>query len=337
MTRPVCWLMLLAASVATARDLEISVIDVEGGKAMLLVSPSGQSMLFDAGWPALRGRPSSTERIVEAVKAAGVSRIDFLVISHYDIDHIGDIPELASRIPVGKIFDHGDFQSSDRQAMQRFEAYAAVRDKIGHAVLHPGDRLPISAVTVEVLAAAGRLTSKSGSPNPLCAVYKQADEIASDVEDNQSIGLLITFGKFRMLDLADLEAHRSHDLVCPDNRIGTVDVYNVNVHGQFKGIAPELVGTVRAPVIIQANGARKGADSQTWPALRSAPGVRDIWQLHFSLNAGKDENPPDDFIANLEPTDGFKWIRISVLSDGTFHVVNTRNGFTVGYRANSAP
>src|SRR5260370_13488855 len=143
--------------------------------------------------------------------------------------------------------------------------------------------------------------------------------MGSDGGDKQSIGLLITSGKFRMLDLADLEAHHSHDLVCPDNLIGTVDVYNVNVHGQFKGIAPELVGALQAPVIIQANGARKGADAQTWPVLEAAPEGRgktkDIWQLHYSLNAGKDANPPEDFIANLEPPNGFKWIRISTVTN----------------------
>ena len=93
-----------------------------------------------------------------------------------------------------------------------------------------------------------------------------------------------------MLDLADLEAHLSHDLVCPSNLIGPVSVYNVNVHGQFKGIAPELVGAVQAPVIVQANGERKGADAQTWPVLKGAAGLKDIWQVHFSLNAGTGES-----------------------------------------------
>lgn len=324
--------ILLAASAAAAANLEISVIDVEGGKAMLVVSPSGQSMLVDAGWPAWSGRPSSTERIVEAVKAAGLKRIGLLLITHYDLDHLGDVPELVSKIPVGRIFDHGDFRSADRQAMQRFEAYAEVRKRIGHTVLGPGDKIPMEGVSLEVLSAAGRLSARPGAANPLCAAGQQAAEIPSDVEDNQSIGLLIGYGAFRLLDLADLEAHHSHDLVCPENRIGTVDVYNVNVHGQFKGIAPELVGAVRARVIIQANGPKKGADARTWPVLRAAPGLEDIWQLHFSLNAAPAQNPPDDYIANLEPGDGCKWIQISVSSDGTYRVTNTRNGFTRSYR-----
>ena len=132
--RVTCILAFLAASLTAAKNLEIYVIDVEGGKAVLVVSPTGQSMLIDAGWPASNSRQASTERIVEAAKAAGLKRIDYLVITHFDIDHIGDVPELATKIPVGHVFDHGDYQTSNAQAMQRFAAYAAVRDKIGHTV-----------------------------------------------------------------------------------------------------------------------------------------------------------------------------------------------------------
>jgi competence protein ComEC len=332
-------LALFTSSLTATPNLELYFIDVEGGKSVLLVSPSGQSMLFDVGWPAFNNRPASTERIVEAVQAAGLKRIDFLVISHFDVDHLGDVPQLVAKTPVGRIFDHGDYQTSNPQAAQRFASYAALREKIGHTVLKVSDKVPIKGVDVQVLSAGGQSIAKplaqAGKRNALCDTYKQQDALASDVEDNQSIGLLITSGKFRMLDLADLEAHHSHDLVCPDNLIGSVDVYNVNVHGQFKGIAPELVGALQAPVIIQANGARKGADAQTWPVLETAPGPRgttkDIWQLHYSLNAGKDANPPDDFIANLESSDGFKWIRISAATNGTFSVTNTRNGFSKRY------
>jgi hypothetical protein len=261
------------------------------------------------------------------VRAAGLKRIDYLVISHFDTDHLGDVPALAAKIPIGHIFDHGDGQ--------RFAPYAAIREKIGYTTVKPGDRIPIEGIHVEALSAGGKLITKAlpgaGAPNPLCATYPQAAIIERDVEDDQSIGLLITFGKFRMLDLADLEAHYSHDLVCPNNLIGPVSLYNVNVHGQIKGIAPELTGALRAPVMIQANGARKGADAQTWPILRAAPGLKDIWQLHYSLNAGPDANPPADFIANPEGTDGFKWLKISAGVDGSFTVSNSRNGFSKRY------
>jgi hypothetical protein len=136
-----------------------------------------------------------------------------------------------------------------------------------------------------------------------------------------------------MVDLADLEAHHTRGLVCPANLIGTVDVYHVNVHGQFKGIAPEFVNAIQAPVMILGSGARTGADAETWPVLSTASGLKDIWQVHESLNAGEGKNPPADFLANIEGgEDQFHWIKLSVQADGSFTVSNPRNNFSKTYR-----
>ena len=191
---------------------------------------------------------------------------------------------------------------------------------------------------IQVVTSAGRLLNKplkgAGAANPLCATNPQAAPIERDVEDDQSIGLLWEFGGFRMLDLADLEAHLSHELVCPVNLIGTVDVYHVNVHGQFKGIAAELAGAIRPTVAIMGNGARKGGDPPTWPILRATAGLEDIWQVHYSVAGGADANPPPDFVANLQqPADEFAMIKLMVQPDGTYAVTNTRNGFTRTYKA----
>jgi competence protein ComEC len=340
-------LTFLVSVLAAANTLDVYTVDVEGGKCLLLVSPSGESLLIDVGWPALNARPASTDRILEAVKAAGLNRIDHLVISHFDIDHIGDVPALEARFPIGHIYDHGDIQFSttitdekytrglDSQR-ERFRAYDAVRRKVGHTVVKPGDKIPLKGVDVAVLAAAGKFIQKplkgAGAANPLCSTNPQQAVIERDVEDNLSVGLLVSLGKFRMLDLADLEAHASRELVCPNNLLGTVDVYQVNVHGQFKGIAPELIGAVHPRVAIMGNGARKGADPQTWPVLRATPGLEDIWQVHYSANGTKDTNPPDDFVANREPADEYRSIKLSAESNGTFTVTNTRNGFSKTYK-----
>ena len=138
-----------------------------------------------------------------------------------------------------------------------------------------------------------------------------------------------------MLDLADLEAYRNHELVCPNNLIGTVDVYQVNVHGQFKGMAPELVNALHARVAMMGNGPRKGGDPPTWPILRGATGLEDIWQSHFSVAGGKDNNPPEDFIANVDPICQWKTIKLSASSDGGFTVTNNRNGFSKTYKPGS--
>lgn len=328
-----------------SKTLTFYTIDVEGGKAVLVVSPSGESMLFDAGWSAAGNRESSTGRIVAALKGAGLKQLDYLVISHFDVDHLGDVPALAERFPIRHVMDHGQIQfppgASNQQSRDRFNAYAELRQRIGHTVLKPGDKIPLKGVDIEVVTAAGQLLRKplkgAGGANPLCSTNPQAPPIGRDVEDDQSVGLLFTFGKFRMLDLADLEAHLSHELVCPVNLIGTVDVFHVNVHGQFKGMAAELAGAIRPTVAIMGNGERKGADPQTWPILRATPGLQDIWQMHYSAAGSKDTNPPPDFIANLQrTTDEFAMIKLVVQTNGAYTVTNTRNEFTKTYQAGMA-
>ena len=162
-------------------------------------------MLFDVGWPASNNRVAFTERIVDAVRTAGLKRIDFLVISHFDVDHMGDVPQLVAKIPVSRIFDHCDYRTSNPQATQRFASHAALREKIGHTVLNLGDKVPIKGIDVQVLSASGQLIAKplagAGQRNALCDIYKQREALASDVEDNQSIGQLITLGKFCMLEI----------------------------------------------------------------------------------------------------------------------------------------
>jgi competence protein ComEC len=91
---------LLAFGAAAEKTLDFYTIDVEGGKSVLVVSPKGESMLLDAGWPAGGNRAASTEQIMAALKAAGVKQLDYLVISHFDIDHLGDVRRSALTVPA---------------------------------------------------------------------------------------------------------------------------------------------------------------------------------------------------------------------------------------------
>ena len=317
-----------------AKTLDVYDIDVEGGKAVLIVSPSGESMLFDAGWPGYDGRDS--DRIARAAKSAGLKQIDYLVISHYDIDHLGDVPLLLTKFPVKHIVDHGPMEASGKTPSDRYKAYAAARDRMDHITVKPGDRIPIQGVDVLVLTAAAKHLDRplagAGSPNPLCATTPEEPERPSDVEDNMSIGLLFTLGTFRMLDLADLESAYDYKLMCPNNPIGSVDVYQVSIHGQDKGVSPVLAQALHARVALMGNGPRKGGAPQTWATLRGAPGMEDIWQVHYSVAGGKEHNPPEDYIANLDGTDEAHWIKLSASSDGSFSVTNNRNGFSKTYK-----
>ena len=338
----------LAGFAAAAGKLEVYLIDVEGGKSVLLISPDGQTMLIDAGWPASPNRKASVDAIVAVAEAAGVKQIDDLVISHFDTDHLGDIPQLVTKLPVRHVFDHGEFKSNPTIDDAKYKsmiqgeraAFPCIRGAAEENRSHSGQTRrenSFKGVEVQVLSAAGKTITKpvagGGGPNPECAKYPQQPRIERDVEDNLSVGLLFTLGKFRMLDLADLEAYVTRSLVCPDNLIGNVDVYNVNVHGQFKGIAPELVNAIHAKVMLMGNGSHKGGDPQSWPILHAAPGLEDIWQAHFTIAGGALANAPENMIANVDADQHGNWIKVEADPDGSFTVTNSRNHFSKTYKA----
>jgi beta-lactamase superfamily II metal-dependent hydrolase len=333
-------LLVPAAGLAAGKTLDVYAIDVEGGKALLVVTPAGESMLVDVGFPKSANREASTDVIIDSLRAAGVKQLDYLLISHYDGDHVGDVPGLVARFPVKHLVDHGASPGNVKNVQTRYQPYAALYGQIDHIAVKVGDRLPLKGVDALVVTAAGKLIEKplrgAGARNPACSQYQQEAAIEEDVEDDASVGVLYTLGKFRMLDLADLEAHNDYDLACPVDRIGPVNVLQVNVHGSIKGMSKVFPVALRPRVDIMGNGARKGAEPQTWPILRNAPAVEDIWQVHFSVAGAKDANPPEDFIANLDAaTDQHKWIKLSAQPDGTFTVTNGRNGFSKTYKPRS--
>ncbi|MDQ1470456.1 MAG: competence protein ComEC [Bryobacterales bacterium] len=329
------FLLITQASALEKRTFDVYDIDVEGGKCVLAVSPSGESLLFDLGWPAFNGRDS--DRIVTAAKAAGLKQIDYLVVSHYDLDHMGDVPLLMSKFPIKTLVDHGPVETSGKGAEQRYQSYSAMFPKVNHLVVKPGDRIPIKGLDVLVITAGGKWIDKplkgAGKPNPLCATTPVKANRPEDQEDNSSIGLLFTSGNFRMLDLADFEWDYDHKLMCPNNPVGTVDAYQVSIHGQDKGVSPVLAQALHARVALMGNGTRKGGAPATWETLKTAPGMEDIWQLHYSEAGGKEHNPPDDYIANPQgtPIDEAHWLKLSAQPNGTFTVTNTRNNFTKTY------
>ncbi|HXX24576.1 MAG TPA: MBL fold metallo-hydrolase [Terriglobia bacterium] len=324
--------LLLCAPARAAQTLQVYFIDVEGGQATLFVSPSGDSLLVDTGWPDAGGRDA--DRIVSAARLAGVKQIDYLVVTHYHMDHVGGVPQLAARIPIRTFVDHGPSVESGPQADQLVAAYRSVRDNGKHLLAKPGDLVPIRGINVQVLTAAGDEISKplpgAGMPNPLCAGAKRKDRDPS--ENAQSIGLLITYGKFRMIDLGDLTWNKELGLACPNNKIGTVDVYLSTHHGLDLSGAPALVHALHPLVAIMNNGARKGGAPEAWQTVHTSPGLEDIWQLHYALEAGKANNAPEDFIANLEEHCQGNWIKLSAEPDAQFTVTNGRNGKTKTYQ-----
>ena len=322
---------LLDGSVGGAFDVYF--IDVEGGQATLMVSPSGQSLLVDTGWPGFNGRDAG--RIAATAKAAGVKRIDYLVITHYHLDHAGGVPELARRIPIVHFVDHGPSVETDKSGSELFAAYRRARRGGRHIVAKPGDRIPIRGLDVEVLTAAGKRIGAplegAGAENPYCAETKLRE--ADPSENAQSVGILVRFGSFRLIDLGDLTWNKEYELGCPRNLVGKVDVYVVSHHGMSLSGSPALVHGLAPRVAIMDNGAHKGGSPEAWQAIRSSPGLEDIWQAHYAIEAGKPNNAPGEFIANPEENCKGYGLKLSANPDGSFTVTNQRTGYSKIYSA----
>lgn len=328
-------LLILFCPMATfaAKTLDIYVIDTEGGKAMLLISPSGQSMLVDAGFPGFNDRDAM--RIEEAAKAAGINKFDFLVVTHYDLDHVNNIPATVARIPAETFIDHGIAVAKDPFTTKSVAAYLREAEKSTRIVVKHGDKIAFKGVEVLVVAAAGeplkRRLKGAGKPNNDACRNSQLKPRKDESENAQSVGLLYKFGKFRMLDLGDLTWNVEHEFMCPTNFIGNVDLFMVSHHGNDISNSPALIHGLRPKVTIMNNGQNKVGAAAVLKTIASSPGLQAAYQLHWSGNAPAD-NPPDEFIANLKDTPDGKWIKVSVEKSGRFTVTNGRTGISRTYK-----
>ena len=327
-------LLLAAGSFAqqsTERPLDVYFIDAEGGHATLYVSPSGESMLVDAGYPGFEGRDAG--RIAAAAKSAALTRIDYLVVTHYHSDHVGGVPQLSERVPIRTFVDHGPTSERGNQAAF-YETYVQTRNKGAHLPVRPGDRIPIVGMTVQVLTSAGGLLSVplegGGTPNPLCADFKPMKDETSD--DAHSVGTLVTHGRFRLINLGDLSWNQEYGLVCPTNRIGTVDVLLASQHGDDEAGSSTFVHAIRPRVAVMNNGPKKAVVQPIIRTLRASPGIEDLFQLHQSF-LGTQENVDEPFIANIGETDAGHWLKLSARADGSFTMTNGRTGVTRTYAA----
>jgi len=298
-----CLAGLASAQSKSAKTLDIYFIDTEGGLAALYVSPSGESLLMDTGNPGGR----DTDRIMDTLNTAGVKQIDHLILTHYHVDHVGGLQELAKRIPIKHFIDHGP-SIEPREQVQGFQAmYADLYAKATHTVAKPGDKIPFAGANVEVLTSAGQSLKTpiagapgAGKPNPACADFTPRDESRVDPDNHQSVGVVISLGKFRTVNMGDFTYNREKELMCPNNPIGTVDLYLTAHHGIDQSGSPALVHGLQPRVVVMHNSTRKGGAIPTMQTLYSSPGLEDIWQLHWAYAAGIDYNTPALFIANPE-------------------------------------
>jgi competence protein ComEC len=332
------FLAVALAAPAAARTLDIYFIDVEGGQSTLVVTPAGESLLIDAGYGPRAGGPSAAPtngrdpgRILTALRDAHIDHIDYLLITHFHNDHVGGVPELAAKIPIHTFIDYGMPLGTDRMATNAFRAYEPVRGDNPHIVPQPGDHLALKGLDAVFVSAAGAVLSaplpEGGQPNTACS--DDEDQAEDGTENFRSIGVRLTYGAFRFLNVGDLSGNTLPKLVCPLNLIGHVSVYEVAHHGNYDSNAPAVPRALRPLVAVMDNGALKGGAPESFDTLTHVPGM-DLWQLHQSLR-DRVVNAPDEFIANVDQGETGYWIKLSATDDGRFTVTNGRTGFTRKY------
>ena len=325
-----------ALGMPATQELKVYFVDVEGGQATLFVTPAGQSLLIDTGWPGNNGRDA--DRIVAATKDAGINKIDYVLITHFHDDHVGGLPQLVARIPVGTFIDHGDNrEAGDAATLRGWQAYQQLlaTGKYKRLTLKPGDKLPLKGLDGTVLSSDGALIASplpgAGQQNGSC---KESEQRAGDQTENpRSLGTLLTFGKLKILDLGDLTWDKEMALMCPVNKIGKVDIYIVSHHGWQQSGSPALVHGIAPRVAIMDNGAKKGGSPSAWDIVKSSPRLEDLWQLHFSEEGGSAYNVAPESIANPDGPDAGNYLELTAKTDGSFDVFNSRTKNTKHYPA----
>ena len=145
-----------AAQTKATKSLDIYVIDVEGGNAQLWVTPSGDSVLVDTG----NGGAAAVrdaDRIMAAVNDAGLSQIDHLITTHYHGDHVGGLPELATRIPIKEFIDHGGNVQPSPQIDPVLQQYAELAGKAKHTIARTGSRISVTSLDWRIVSATGHI------------------------------------------------------------------------------------------------------------------------------------------------------------------------------------
>ncbi|HTZ58989.1 MAG TPA: MBL fold metallo-hydrolase [Acidobacteriaceae bacterium] len=319
------------------RDLRVYFIDVEGGQSTLFVTPTGQSLLIDTGWPDNQGRDA--DRILAATKDAGIKKIDYVLLTHYHNDHSGGVPQLVDRIPVGTFIDHGA-NIDTKPTGPTAGVYAAYQQvlatgKYKHMVAHPGEVLPITGMKVTVVSSDGNTIDHSlpggGQPNQYCNTPETKPHDAS--ENSRSLGVIINFGKLKILDLGDLTWDKELTFMCPVNRLGHIDILVVSHHGLNASSSHALVYGIQPRVAIMNNAATKGGAPEIIAEILKSPGLETLWQLHYSDKGGAENNTATEYIANPQGTDSGNYFMLTASPKGSFTIYNSGTRQTKDYAA----
>lgn len=310
-----------------SEKLDIYWVDVEGGAATIIRTPDGKVLLVDTGYPGGRDAARILSVLEEQV---GAVELDHVIITHYHADHIGGAAQVAAGIDVLEFIDHGE--SIEEGEGEGYPELALDRRR----TVQPGDTIPLGDVTLTIVQSHGEGITEplgAGALNPAC---EEADPGVKEPDENgMSVGYLLEFGNFQFVDLGDLTWGYEHELVCPVDKLGEVELFQLPHHGFEISSPPQLLSALSPLVAVISNGPDKGNESATYERLLALPSLESVWTIHLSEDNDVDHNPPDDRIANLEggESDEAHFIHAAVLPSGKFSVENSRNGHIETYRA----
>jgi beta-lactamase superfamily II metal-dependent hydrolase len=326
----VCWLAVMqqtgiARAGADDQRLDFYFIDVEGGAATLIVTPAGESVLIDSGYPDNNGR--DRDRILDVVRnAAGLDHIDHAAVTHWHLDHYGNHAALAAAIPIRSFYDRGipDALQEDPDFETRIADYRratqnqSTRLRAGDEFVLTSSRAPL---TIQVVTASREVIPNAGAPNPFAARHEPQPDDPSD--NSASLSFVLQFGEFRFLCCGDLTWNMEAQLVTPNNPLGTMDLFMVTHHGLPVSNNPALVLAIDPVVAVMCNGPTKGGAAETIRTLREVKSLQALYQLHRNIALDAEGQTPAEFIANPGPTEGCEgvWVKASVSPDGKSYTV----------------
>ena len=349
---------IAAASAITAapvhaadKALKIVQLDMEGGGGTLYVTPEGVSVLVDMGsqsgamWTtSLDGAKGPAGRILAAAKGLGVKKLDYVIATHYHGDHIGSLAELEGLIPIGTFVDHGinrelfnpaDDPKEPPRTQAGYVGYLKLIKGHRRIVVKAGDVLHFGSLTDTVVAADGKPISRplpgAGEPGLECGLPPMAED--KGLENQKSIASLFSFGKVLIAAFGDLTWDREHDLVCPLDKVGHVNIMILDNHGMGVSNHPGFVHTLRPDIAIMGNGSKKGDWPDVVKTVNSSPGLQGFWRVHASTVYPPEQDGDPNYLANLGPLPSYGYsIRLDVTRSGAVTVTNARNGFSQTYQ-----